>query len=138
MNAVVSNSMSGKNYEQALDGATERGITAVAVAIEGQAKLLPPIITGRLAGSITYATKKDRSHPTGGPDYAPDASDGVSAPASKWTAYVGTNVEYAPHVEYGARGKSPQPFLRKALDEYRGKAPRIIQDEVKKGLKDGK
>lgn len=33
---------------------------------------------------------------------------------------VGTNVEYAPMVEFGTRDTAPQPFLRPALERNRG------------------
>lgn len=34
---------------------------------------------------------------------------------------VGTNVEYAPYVEYGTRRMAAQPFMRPALERNRGR-----------------
>jgi hypothetical protein len=79
----------------------------------------------------------------------------------KNTAYVGTNVEYAQHVEYGTRpheinapvyiskkvgwryikmhpGTKAQSFMRKALDNKRKAIVRIYQAEVKKALSGSK
>lgn len=98
----------------------ERGLTAVGVQLEGYAVSLCPVDTGRLKGSITFDVRDN-------------------------TVYIGTNVEYAPYVEYGTgagvggrptpwkyqdanghwhttTGSKPQPFIRPAvqnhLDEY--------------------
>jgi len=156
MNAIVSNSMAKKNYAQAVDVAIIRGLITVAVKIEGDAKLLAPVDTGRLAGSITYATKKKAS----GVESPATHSDGVSTPRNKWMAYVGTNVEYAADVEYGTRphsingpvkirgvgwryikkhpGTKKQSFLRAAIDNNRHGALRDFKAEIHGGLKRGK
>ena len=44
----------------------------------------------------------------------------ISAPP-KNQAYVGTNVEYSQHVEYGTRNMRSQPYLRPAIDLLRKK-----------------
>ena len=33
---------------------------------------------------------------------------------------VGTNVEYAVHVEFGTRSQAPQPFMRPAVERLKG------------------
>lgn len=134
MNAHVTNSMEGKDYGEAMDNAIERALTAVAIGIEGDAVSRVPVDSGRLKGSITYATKKKRSYPSG--KAAP--SDGVSAPDEKWTAHVGTNVEYAQHVEYGTVKMKQQPYLQPALNDNRGRAQRIFDREIEAGLKRGR
>ena len=73
------------------------------------------------------------------------------------TGEVGTNVEYAPYVEYGTgvfnpgrltpwsyqdasgewhttTGQKPQPFLVPALDSNRDKILNIFKEKVKEGL----
>lgn len=62
--------------------------------------------TGRLKGSISHAS--DNKY-----------------------AYIGTNLEYAPYVEYGARGMSPRPFLRNAITDYEDDYKCIIEDGLK-------
>ena len=42
------------------------------------------------------------------------------------TYIVGTNVEYAPYVEFGTRHMSAQPYLRPAVEEVRSNIPRYV------------
>lgn len=76
---------------------------AVALMIEGEAKKLCPVDTGRLRASI-HAGKK-----------------------GKGVAYVGTNVEYAPFVEFGTYKMRAKPYLRPA-------AKKVLSRLRKKGL----
>jgi len=75
--------------------------------VEGDAKLLSPVDTGRLAGSITTTEQKP----------------GV--------VYVGTNVEYAPYMEFGTSKTDAQPFLRPALLKAKGANLVILQKNGK-------
>lgn len=104
--------------------AKQAALEAIALTAEAYAQLACPHDTGRLANSLTHATDRD-------------------------SAYVGTNVEYAPYVEFGhtqepgryvpAIGKRlvksyvpPKPFMRPVLDhvdEYK----RIAEQYIKGG-----
>ncbi len=50
----------------------------------------------------------------------------------KDTVYIGTNVEYAPYVEYGTSKMPPRPYLKSALenhfDEYEDIVKGILED----------
>jgi HK97 gp10 family phage protein len=89
----------------------ERTIQQIAVFIEAEAKLRAPVSTGRLRNSITHQTESNETQ-------------------SK--AYIGTNVIYAPYVEWGVASKNipAQPYLRPAIDENRDK----ISEMIKKGM----
>lgn len=76
-------------------------LRAGGLVIETPAKAKAPVLTGNLRRSIH--TEVD----TGG---------------AKAEARVGTNVEYATHVEFGTSKQSPQPYLRPAYDENKGQA----------------
>ncbi len=137
----ITNTMRDRNYEAALDRATEEALTRAGVMVAGDAMLNAPVRSGRLRGSITWQTRTEGSEPAGNPE------DAVSRPKDKKTVHVGTNVEYAPHTEYGTRshminspvkirgvgwryikrhpGTKAQPFLRPALD---GKKAAILRD----------
>ncbi len=65
-----------------------------AVQVEGAAKRLCPVDTGRLRSSISHEL----------------AVDGRGL-----VAFIGTNVEYAIYVELGTRFQPAQPYLRPAL-----------------------
>lgn len=85
-------------------------LEALGIEAEGNAVTeitdLGAVDTGRLRGSISHATDED-------------------------TAYVGTNVEYAPYVELGTYKMAARPFLRNAIvnhiDEYKD----IVEDGLK-------
>lgn len=75
--------------------AVERALEAVGLQAEGYAKMLCPVDTGNLRNSITHTTEpSDRS------------------------AYIGTNVEYAPYVEYGTSRTKARPFLQPAAEDH--------------------
>lgn len=68
----------------------------LAIKVERRAKRLCPVDTGRLRASITH----------------------VLLPSGRGLeARVGTNVDYAVHVEFGTSRAPAQPFLRPALAE---------------------
>lgn len=66
----------------------------LAIAVTNNAKQLAPVDTGRLRASIAWVRGEDARGPY---------------------AEIGTNVEYAPHVEYGTQHMAAQPFMRPAL-----------------------
>lgn len=117
---------------QAMQNALEKACFIV----ENEAKKKCPVGDGQLRQSITHEI---------------DGSDGI----------VGTNVSYAPYVEYGTGifsslgngrqdkwsykdekgkwhttiGQKPQPYLHPALQESRKKIIDCFKDEIMKGVK---
>lgn len=77
-------------------GPVMRELTKVAVRVSAEAKRLCPVDTGRLRNSITFGVDADSQGPY---------------------AVIGTNVEYAPYVEFGTRYQRAQPFLRPAVSK---------------------
>lgn len=73
---------------------------------ESYAKLLCPVDTGHLRNSIAHQVQDK-------------------------TVYVGTPVEYGVYVELGARGRTPQPFIKPAIKGHLGEYRLIIQTELK-------
>ena len=63
--------------------------------VEREAKKICPVDTGRLRASITTIVEEN-----------PDIT----------RVKVGTNIKYAPYVEFGTRFMRAQPFLRPAFD----------------------
>lgn len=72
-----------------------RDLMSKALGVETTAKQLCPVDTGRLRSSINTGLHVD--------------SEGL-------VAVVGTDVEYAVHIEYGTSKMAPQAFLRPALE----------------------
>lgn len=99
------------NTEQVLSElgkAYERALTRIGMQAESFAKKDCPVDTGRLRNSITNEVVMDEK-----------------------AAYIGTNVEYAPFVELGARGRTPKPFLKPAATEHTDVYRRILESELK-------
>ena len=90
----------------ALEMAKKRGLEAIGLAAEGHAKKETPVDTGRLRNSIGHATDDE-------------------------AAYIGTNVEYAPYVELGARGRSGVHMLKRAASEHTAEYKRLMEDSMK-------
>lgn len=84
--------------------------------------------TGRLMGSITWRTELGGDSPRQpvkpNPEAGPD--DGIRGVAGKGTAYVGTNVSYAQHVEFGTKRMRARPFLRCGMEAAKGDIIRIF------------
>jgi len=102
------------------------------LVVEGQAKVLTPVKTGRLAGSITTQAS-DHGNNVRSP--ATD-TDKINAPTDAMEVLVGTAVDYAPYVEYGTRRSGAQPFLRPALDLAKGNVLTIGRKNGKAEFKD--
>ena len=90
----------------ALERAKKRGLEAIGLTAEGYAKKDTPVDTGRLRNSISHATDDE-------------------------AAYIGTNVEYAPYVELGARGRKGKHMLQRAASEHTDEYKKIMEDAMK-------
>lgn len=118
---------------EAKDEAVARALETIGLVAERYAKELAPVDTGRLRNSISHEVDDS-------------------------TVYIGTNVEYAPYLEFGTgiyaegggratpwsyqddkgewhttSGNQPQPFLRPALDDHISEYRDIVQNELTKG-----
>lgn len=68
---------------------------------------LGAVDTGRLRASISHASDEN-------------------------SAYIGTNVEYAPYVELGTRKMATRPFLKNAVANYTDEYKQIVEDGLKR------
>jgi HK97 gp10 family phage protein len=85
-----------ENYTIKKQREVARAVALSALRIESEAKRIVPVRTGRLRASITAHITPVRGE-------------------------VGTNVEYAPKVEFGSAGRPPKPFLFPAWNQERPK-----------------
>ena len=91
----------------AMEKAIERGLEAIGMTAEEHAKKNETAVdTGRLRNSISHAVD-DKA------------------------AYIGTNVEYAPYIELGARGRQGLHFLQRAATEHTDEYKRLMEDSMK-------
>jgi HK97 gp10 family phage protein len=70
---------------------------------EAYTKELCPVYTGRLRDSITYSVDDN-------------------------TVYLGSDVEYAPYVEFGTYKQKPQPFMGPAMQDHLDEYKAILED----------
>lgn len=116
----------------AMQEAAIRALEKCGLVAEGYAKRLCPVDTGNLRNSITHEVEEHAG-----------------------TAYIGTNVEYAPYVELGTgvytsggrqtpwayqdekgnwhmtNGQRAQPFIKPAVADHAQNYRNIIEDEMK-------
>ena len=92
-------------FEGQMDSAIQRALEKIGLTAEGYAKLACPVDTGNLRNSITHERDRD-------------------------SAYVGTNVEYAPYVEMGTSRTAAQPFLRPAATDHVDQYRSILKSEL--------
>lgn len=127
-------------WDDAMLAAAKRALTKIGIGLERQAVAITPTRHGRLRGSITFATREIQSkvrpaRPASGYEAInPMESDAVSTPGDDYTLHVGTNVEYAPYVEYGTVHTSPQSFLKRSLDIHRVQIDVTYAQEISKEL----
>lgn len=81
--------------EAAMYQAIAKALTMIGQQAEGYAKLMCPVDTGRLRNSITNQIDLQEN-----------------------AVYIGTNVEYAPYVEFGTSRRYPHPYLKPAASEH--------------------
>jgi HK97 gp10 family phage protein len=132
-----------KAVMEALESTCEAALHAVGLQAEGYAKLRCPVDTGLLRNSITYAIDGQEAaiqqyHGDNPSKYdgRPPESGSYSGTVPKerknrHVVYIGTNVEYAPYVEYGAELTKAQPFLRPAAAGHTDEYMDIIKEYLK-------
>ena len=94
-----------KYQEDVLEG-LQKDIEKAALTLEKNAKQNCPVDTGKLRASITTEV-------------------------GNLEAEVGTNVEYAPYVELGARGRDGKHMLQRAATEHTDEYKRLMEDSMK-------
>ena len=94
--------------------AIEQGLVESALLVERDAKIKTPVDTGRLRSSLTHVSE----------------DTGSDNPSIK----VGTNVEYAVHVEFGTSRQPAKPYLYPALIENEQKIKRKLAEAVRRGI----
>ena len=127
----------GKEVKIKGKAATGRSAFEIGLIVEGQAKLLCAVDTGRLAASITTASfdkrsaesKKTSSLAAGRIHRKPLPGDLIDPPTDPNEVLVGTPVFYGPYIEFGVNGKNGQPFLRPGFTLAKGEALTIMMVE---------
>lgn len=107
-----------------IDEAIKKGVTNALVGLGNiavtQARYLVPVDTGRLRNSITWKMKNEQGRVGGRVE-----DDSISAPTEDLQMAFGTNVEYAPYVEFGTDKMAAKPYIMPAKVK--------VEREIEKG-----
>ena len=137
-----------KEYKELRDAAIRRGLRAIGMAAETHAKENCPVDTGYARNSITFALSGESANIS---EYEADKGKGEKPPRKGYykgkagnllsnlfgkmagTAnyvLIGSNVEYFPYIEEGARGRQALHVLRKAATEHREEYENLMKDNL--------
>ena len=128
-----------KEYKELLTQAIRRGLRTIGMRAETHAKENCPVDTGYASNSITFALsgeaaaissyEADRGK-NGKPPKTGEYSGTMGKIEDKYVA-IGSNVEYFPFIEEGARGRKAHHTLRKAAIDHKDEYKQLLTDSIK-------
>lgn len=139
-----------EEYKKLRDAAIRRGLRTIGMAAETHAKSKSncPVDTGYARNSITFALSGEPANISA---YQADKGKGNKPPQTgyyKGTAgnllsnlfgkmagtanyvLIGSNVEYFPYIEEGARGRNAWHTLRRAATEHKDEYKQLLTDSL--------
>jgi HK97 gp10 family phage protein len=96
-----------RQVERALKQSKKNSLSTIGMFVEAEAKVRCPVKSGTLRGSISNKTFNGK-------------------------VVVGTNTEYAPHVELGTSKQSAKPYLTPSVEENKTAIVNIVKEQYKK------
>lgn len=128
-----------EEYKDLLNQAIRRGLRTIGMRAETHAKENCPVDTGYARNSITYALsgetadissyKADRGK-NGKPPKTGEYRGTLGKIEDNYVA-IGSNVEYFPFIEEGARGREAHHTLRKAATDHKDEYKQLLTDSIK-------
>ena len=128
-----------KEYKDLLNQAIRRGLRTIGMRAETHAKENCPVDTGYASNSITFALsgetaaissyEADRGK-NGKPPKTGEYSGTMGDTEDNYVA-IGSNVEYFPFIEEGARGRKAYHTLRKAATDHKDEYKQLLTDSIK-------
>ena len=103
------------NTDKAIAEATDLALLKLAMKATASVKSITPKRKTRLLGSIMYKLANGQSGGYG-EQGSPEAGDAITGLPERQTVVVGTNVKYAPYVEFGTRNQASQPYLQVGVE----------------------
>ena len=128
-----------KEYKDLLNQAIRRGLRTIGMKAETHAKENCPVDTGYARNSITFALSGETAAVS---SYEADRGKGDKPPKTgeyrgtlgkiedNYVA-IGSNVEYFPFIEEGARGRKAYHTLRKAATDHKDEYKQLLTDSIK-------
>lgn len=128
-----------KEYKELLAKAIRHGLRAIGMAAETYAKENCPVDTGYARNSITYALSGETADISSyeadrGKNGEPPKTGEYSGTMGKIEdnyVVIGSNVEYFPFIENGARGRKALHVLRKAATDHKDEYKQLLTDSIK-------
>ena len=128
-----------KEYKELLNQAIKRGLRTIGMRAETHAKENCPVDTGYARNSITHALAGESAAIS---SYEADrGKNGKPPKTGKYSGtmgkiednyvVIGSNVEYFPFIEEGARGRQALHVLRKAATEHKDEYKQLLTDSIK-------
>ena len=128
-----------EEYKELRDTAIRRGLRAIGMTAENHAKSNCPVDTGYARNSITHALSGESADIS---SYKADAGKNGEPPKTgeyRGTlgetednyVVIGSNVEYFPFIEEGARGRQALHVLRKAATDHKDEYKQLLTDSIK-------
>ena len=128
-----------EEYKELLTQAIRRGLRTIGMRAETHAKENCPVDTGYASNSITFALsgetaaissyEADRGK-NGKPPRTGKYSGTMGNTEDKYVV-IGSNVEYFPFIEEGARGREARHTLRKAATDHKDEYKQLLIDSIK-------
>ena len=128
-----------KEYKDLLNQAIRRGLRTIGMRAETHAKENCPVDTGYAHNSITFALSGESADIS-----SYEADRGKNGETPKTGEYrgtlgeiednyvaIGSNVEYFPFIEEGARGREAHHTLRKAATDHKDEYKQLLTDSIK-------
>ena len=128
-----------KEYKDLLNQAIRRGLRTIGMRAETHAKENCPVDTGYARNSITYALSGESAAVS-----SYEADRGKNGEPPKTGEYrgtlgeiednyvaIGSNVEYFPFIENGARDRKALHVLRKAATDHKDEYKQLLTDSIK-------
>lgn len=128
-----------KEYKDLLNQAIRRGLRTIGMRAETHAKENCPVDTGYARNSITYALSGESAAISSyeadrGKNGKPPRTGKYSGTMGKIEdnyVVIGSNVEYFPFIEEGARGREARHTLRKAASDHKDEYKQLLTDSIK-------
>ena len=128
-----------EEYKDLLNQAIRRGLRTIGMRAETHAKENCPVDTGYARNSITYALSGESAAISSyeadrGKNGKPPRTGKYSGTTGKIEdkyVVIGSNVEYFPFIEEGARGREARHTLRKAATDHKDEYKQLLTDSIK-------
>ena len=128
-----------EEYKDLLNQAIRRGLRTIGMRAETHAKETCPVDTGYARNSITYAlsgepaaiSSYEADRGKGGKPHKTGKYSGTMGNTEDKYVVIGSNVEYFPFIEEGARGRKARHTLRKAATDHKDEYKQLLTDSIK-------